>query len=172
MDAALPDDLPLYGVQLVDAYLLQAQVLRRPRREGDEDGPTLEATLAGSEISEDAKTFHVSISANVNTPYREGAYFLQIECTMNGRFESPEPKALGFWESFAGREALAMLWPFVRSNAWELGRMTGLPVPMLPTLDVKAIVPPRGSPAPPPQSTAKPRPRRPRRAGLKESAAS
>jgi len=157
----LPDALPLYGVQLVDTYLLDAQVSRRPKTDEDEDGPTLEASQGPSLASEDEKTLDASISVKLAVPYRDGEYRLEILCSVTGRFVSTEPKTSTFWDAFAGREALAVLWPYLRASVGELGRMTGLRVPMLPTLDVKAIVPtPRLTPEPGPDA---PKGRAPRR---------
>lgn len=141
MAPVLPDELPLYGVQLVDAYLLGSQVSRRSKREGDDEGPTLEASIGPSQVSDDHKTLDASLGVKVAVPYREAQAYLEIECMLTGRFVSTEERADAFWEAFAGREALAVLWPYVRASVGELGRMTGLRVPLLPTLDVKAIAP-------------------------------
>ena len=141
MAPTTPHNLPLYGVQLVELDPLDARLLRREKRERDPDGPTLEASLGGWHADEDQKTVDVIVAVKTLVPYRDGDYYLELDCSVNGRFVSAEARLPVFWDAFAGREALAVLWPYLRAAAGELGRMTGLPVPVLPTLDVGAIVP-------------------------------
>lgn len=162
MNSVLPDELPLYGVQLVDAYLLEGQVSRRAKTEGEDEEPTLEASPGPSQISDDGKALDASVAVKVAVPYRDGQFRLQIDCSINGRFVSVDPRASMFWDAFAAREALAVLWPYLRAATAELGRMTGLRVPLLPTLDVKAIVPAEQSSSQPKPSTPEPdeRPRK------------
>jgi hypothetical protein len=133
--------LPIYGVQLRDAYLLDSRVVRRPQDEKNKlEAPGLEATVRSMGIQSGGRGVDVGIGVTILFPYRSGDYVLELDCTVNGRFESQEERLDSYWQAFASREAIALLWPYVRGIASDIGRLTGLPVPILPTLDVMALV--------------------------------
>ncbi len=134
------DALPLYDVQLRDAYMLDATVSRRPKEESDTDSPALDGSVRAVAIADDRKALDVGVGVNIHFPFNEGQYTLEVDCTINGRFEASDAKPSGYWEAFAYKEAIALIWPYLRSTAGELGRLTGLSVPILPTVDVMGLI--------------------------------
>jgi hypothetical protein len=153
--AAPTDGLPLYDVQLRDAYLLDARVERRARTKGDPDAPALDASVRAISPAADRTALDMGLGAKVLVPYNDEQYIIEIDCTINGRFSASGAKPETYWDAFANREGIALLWPYVRSTVGEVGRLTGIPIPILPTLDVLAVVGPTSPPEPKPRARRK-----------------
>lgn len=126
--------LPSYDVQLADTYLLEAKLSRGPQIEGESvAGPTAQATISLPQYHDENRRAEQVLSVKLSFPYRNGELVLTVECAVIGVFLSETAITA---EEFSPREAMAVLWPYVRATVGELTRMTGLPVPPIPTLDV------------------------------------
>ena len=144
-------DLPNYAVQLIDAYVLEARISRIPGPEGPAaTGPLAETAISEPSFTDDRKRLEQVLNGRVSVPYRDGQFMMVIECSILGTFISTEPIDP---KAFTGRETIVVLWPYLRASVGELGRMTGLPVPPLPTLDVLSVINarPLDEPTPDPQ---------------------
>ena len=129
--------LPVFGIRLRDAYLHEARVRRVVRRKPRATPtPTLSTTLQEWGLDEARQTLIVIVSADVKVPYRSGEADLHLHAATLGEFASLEPIEVEVADQFAKRDAVVLLFPYLRAFVGELGRMTGLGVPPLPTLDV------------------------------------
>jgi len=131
-----PAVLPAFPFQLADAYLYEATVARvedPAAKMGDK--PTLEIRRASISIQEEDLILVVVIGAKVGIVYRDG-HRLEIDCAAAGHFRSQDPIKEPEGREFADHSALVLIYPYLRASVGELGRMTGIEVPVLPTLDV------------------------------------
>ncbi|MDP2350451.1 MAG: hypothetical protein Q8M74_04765 [Chloroflexota bacterium] len=152
-------DLPVFGVQLTDAYLYETEVKRGPRPPDAPEQPSLEIGIRGHIVDDDQRGIRVVLGARVGIPFKDNEALATIDCSVLGVFASSTPIRADYVETFVQREALVLLYPYLRSVVGELGRLISLPAPPLPTLDVLAMV---GS-APAEQEVATARPCRQRR---------
>lgn len=134
------EDLPAYPVQLADAYLYEARATRGEATTGDPDEPTLEATVNLPLLADDRRSFNQVVGVKILAPQPRGGWTLEIECSVNGRFQAASELSEKYVQEFGDRESLVLLWPYVRAFASELVRMTQVKVPPLPTLDVSSIL--------------------------------
>jgi len=136
------DGPPGFPIQLRQAYLYEARVTRRARQKGDSRNPTLDAEIAGTAPDPAGGAFSVVLGANVTMPFgaRPLLGMAEFSCSVIGRFEHPEPLPDDLRERFCQKEALILLWPYLRASLSELTRMAELPLPPLPTLDVARVV--------------------------------
>ncbi len=129
--------LPLFSTQLRDAYLFEASIKRREKQPEDASAPTLNATLDPPRPGSDANSFSQMLRVAIGVPFNEGAALLELSCTYDGVFaSSTTPLTQAEIDAMASRTTMVLLWPYLRAGVAELGRMTGIPVPPLPTLDV------------------------------------
>jgi len=138
---------PGFPIQLREAYLYEANVSRRSRQKGDARKPTLDAQIQGAAPDPRGGAFSVVLGANVTMPFGTPPVpgVATFSCSVIGRFEHPEPLPEDFRERFCQKEALVLLWPYLRASLSELTRMAELPAPPLPTLDVSRIVAAEGA---------------------------
>jgi preprotein translocase subunit SecB len=133
---------PAFPIQLRQAYVYEAQLKRRARQRGDSRNPTLDAQIVGSSPDPAGNAFNVVLGATVRMPFgaRPVLGLAEFSCSVIGRFEHSEPVPDDFKERFCQKEALILLWPYLRASMAELTRMAELPIPPLPTLDVSRVV--------------------------------
>jgi preprotein translocase subunit SecB len=130
-------DLPRFSTQLLDAYLYEANVSRRERKPEDDSQPTLNANINAPEPNPDSTSFSQLIGVTVVVPFRDGSAILEIRCTYNGVFGSSSgPMSADQIKVIAERTTTVLLWPYLRAGVAEIGRMTAVPIPQIPTLDV------------------------------------
>lgn len=138
--AADAQALPQYSVQLANAYMYEAELKRLGRPESAPDQPSLDVSVIGHQIDASAHEIHVVIQAKVDFPFQEGAALAQVTCSVLGQFRSHAQLEPLFAEAFAQREAVLLLYPYLRSAVGELARMSFLEFPPLPTIDVLAMI--------------------------------
>jgi preprotein translocase subunit SecB len=133
---------PGFPIQLRQAYVYEARISRRARQKGDSKNPTLDAQIQGSVPDPAGGSFNVVLGANVTMPFgaRPLLGLAEFSCSVIGRFEHSEPLPEDLRERFCQKEALILLWPYLRGSLSELTRMAELPIPPLPTLDVSRVV--------------------------------
>jgi preprotein translocase subunit SecB len=133
---------PGFPIQLRQAYVYEARISRRARQKGDSRNPTLDAQIQGAAPDPAGGAFNVVLGADVTMPFgtRPLPGLAEFSCSVIGRFEHPEPLPEDFRERFCEKEALVLLWPYLRASLSELTRMAELPIPPLPTLDVSRVV--------------------------------
>ena len=151
-------ELPRFSTQLLDAYLYEATVSRREKKAEDGAQPVLNATMAAPEVSPDSTSFSQLIGVTVAVPFNEGAAILEMKCVYNGVFASSlGPMTPDQIKEMASRTTTVLLWPYLRAGVAQLGQMTAVPIPQIPTLDVATFMATAAEAAP------KPRPTSPRR---------
>lgn len=124
----VPRELPLAPIQLVDVYVYDVSVVRRQRVEGDPAEPTARTTVSGP-VPEEEGLWTGRISVDVALPFRPEA-LAEIKLSVAGLF-SQKP------QDPADTQMMWLLWPYTRAYVHEIGRMLGLPVPMLPMISVR-----------------------------------
>jgi len=129
---------PVAGpVQLVDAYLHEVTIQRQGGLEGPPE-PSLFVTqsqvewLGGSERAR----FALLLKAEVVWPFNEGRAAGNMSTTVAGIFAVAGGMTDDEVVAFAGREGLMLVYPYLRSMVGQLWRLTGIPAPPIPTLDV------------------------------------
>jgi preprotein translocase subunit SecB len=130
-----------FVIQLTQVYVYEARVTRRTRQRGD--ALTLDAKVLRSQREKEGGVFHVLVGATVLLPigtHPRGA--AEFECSVNGTFRYMGKGVLdeALCKRFIDKEALILLWPYVRAATSELARMAELPLPLLPVLDVTRVV--------------------------------
>jgi preprotein translocase subunit SecB len=131
--------LPLFPLQLADAYLYQASATRVPvpdAKSGDE--PTAEIFAHSWHIQEDDRILVVVIGARVGVTFRDG-HVLKVECATAGHFRSADKLTSASVAEFVETSAMLLIYPYLRANVGEVARLTGISVPPLPTLDVAGV---------------------------------
>jgi preprotein translocase subunit SecB len=137
--AAQPDGekIPQFPYQLVDSYLHACSVERREATADDpeQDQPTFETSFVTEDL-EDLDGFLAHLTVSVTARFRAGATCFVTGCTTGvfRRIGQPEP---GIAERFRQADCAVLLWPYARTNTAELVRMAQLPLPPLPTIDVR-----------------------------------
>ena len=132
--------LPLFALQIADAYLYDSSVTRVPTLDAKPgDNPSAEIYAHSWHIQENDRVLVVVIGARASAPFREGQV-LKVECTTAGHFRSEVPLTRESVADFAAGTALLLIYPYLRANVGELARMTGISVPSLPTLDAAGVL--------------------------------
>ncbi len=126
-----------YPIQLTDVYLFESVVRRGDYEEQFKDGPVLDLGVGQPEEWSDP-IFTMRLIGEVHFSFREGAA-IHIKADMLGEFRSPEDIEPAQRKSFGDTQAMILLWPYLRAAVSELSKMTGISVPVLPTLDVVAV---------------------------------
>jgi hypothetical protein len=128
-----------YAVQLTDAYVVELSARRRLTADSEElESGTIEVAQPESHREDDGRHFSVVWRAGVTAPLMGVA--AEIACAIEGQFSSEEPLSEEDFNQFRSREAFVLLWPYVRTAVGEAGRMLGLAMPPLPTVDVRSIL--------------------------------
>jgi preprotein translocase subunit SecB len=128
--------LPLrtYSIQLQDAYVYEAGI-RRDARPSDLQSARFDPTLRAIVIPAGGKRLAIALTGVVTFPFSE-AGLLIVECTISGQFVAASRKKKAELEAFARREAVLLLWPYLRGAIGQLAQLTGIQVPPLPIVDV------------------------------------
>lgn len=163
-----PIELPAGGVQMVDAYLHGVHLERRDRVEGDPPGPTLVVGLAGQTDPEgQPPTFAVILEAQIVAPFNDGRAIAELRCSVVGIFSVLQPETLDLGR-FTSRESVVLIYPYLRASVGQIWRMSGIPMPPIPTLDTLSLLQTidgtEGEPAAPRPDPASEPPRRRARA--------
>ena len=159
-----PSQAPSFSVQMIDAHLYEASVGRRARTPEEPPEPTLQSGPRAVSRDDTKSQFSVLVGVDIGLPFGDelGA-FAEIKFSVLGSFAYTGDLNEELFQVFPGREAVLMLWPYLRAAAAQLAGMTGLPIPVLPTLDVVAALNREVQLAPAEAVLDKPTPRRRRR---------
>ena len=128
----------LYSIQMETAYLYELHVTRQPGK-GSPEGPHLEPSIVGHNLSPDGLTLSVLLRAKAGMTFREDVAAI-IDCTMLGVFRSTHPIDATTAAEFSVREGLVLLWPYLRTTIADIATRLQLPFPALPTLDVQQLL--------------------------------
>ena len=136
-EAAPGPELTRFPIQLADVYCVRSVAERRPRGAETSEHPVgidINVSLMPGDLSEDRRVFgcRVRIVANYAVLANE---VVACDIVVQGVFASEaaiEPEA---HLAFVEYTPLVLLWPFARAYMSEVGRMLGVSIPMLPTLD-------------------------------------
>ncbi len=128
----------LYSIQMETAYLYELHVTREPGT-GTPEGPVLEPSVVGHNLSPDGLTLSVLLRAKAGMTFREDVAAI-IDCTMLGVFRSTQPIDPAAAAEFSIREGLVLLWPYLRATIADIATRLQLAFPLLPTLDVQQLL--------------------------------
>lgn len=165
-------NIPLSGVQMLDAYVHEMHLERRDRVAGDPPGLALEVSIAGqTEPDGGSSVFAVILQAHVLAPFNEDRATADLRCSVTGIFRVDDPSAVDQGR-FSSREAVVLIYPYLRASVGQVWRMTGITIPPMPTLDTVALLAaidaaPTNEPGPPAVSPppTKQRGKAPKRSG-------
>jgi preprotein translocase subunit SecB len=135
-----PVELPFSGVQMLDAYMNEVHLERRVWVDGDPLGPTLDVRVISQESVEAApEVFVVILEGHVVAPFNDGTATAELRCSISGVFRAAtlDPAVMG---RFSAREAVVLIYPYLRASVGQVWRMTGIPMPPLPTLDTEMLL--------------------------------
>lgn len=124
-------------VQLVDAYLHEVTIARQGGLDAPPK-PSLFVTQSQVEwLGNSERTrFAILLQADVVWPFNDGRAAGNMSTTVAGIFAVAGPMTDEEVAGFAGREGLMLVYPYLRSMVGQLWRLTGIPAPPIPTLDV------------------------------------
>jgi preprotein translocase subunit SecB len=133
--------VPADAYQLVDAYIWAASLTRRDHLPGDPVGP---ANLALGVLDRKRAGDHpdrhiVLVQAQLVAPFNENRATAELTCTTAGVFEIPDESLVDL-DAFTVREAVILIYPYLRSHVGQLWRAAAIPIHPLPTLDVVATL--------------------------------
>lgn len=128
-----------YPIQLVAAYLHQATVRRSVLEEGKPRDLTFNAFVRAVGPDRGGKKLAVIIGGRVTAPFGEAA-LLTISCDVTGEFVAATRRRKADLEAFGNREAILILWPFLRAEIGGLAARTAIPVPPIPMVDVLEMI--------------------------------
>lgn len=132
---------PVAGrVQLVDAYLHEVTLERKGVSESPE--PSLFVTQSQVEWigGSDRTRFAILLQADLVWPFNDGRAVGNLSVTVAGIFAVSDEMTDEAVGAFAGREGLVLVYPYLRSMVGQLWRLTGIPAPPIPTMDVLGTV--------------------------------
>lgn len=130
-----------FAVQLVDVQVQEITTKRRRHRAADGDKPQVEAWLTPLEASDTLPAFAVIAGADVTCPI-DGRTTAAVRLSVLGIFQALEDVSPALLTRFQEVEALALLWPYVRTHVGSVTKMMNLVMAPLPTLDVQQIIHP------------------------------
>lgn len=133
MTEGAPAPLRSYEVQLVEAHCARCVAERTPRPE-EELSDELGVRVLLSQLSEDAKSFACRLELAAAYPVHDSEA-VRVEVTVEGVFLSDTPLTQEQHAAFVEATPIVLLWPYARAYVSDLGRMLGVTLPMLPTLD-------------------------------------
>jgi|SRR4051794_37153743 len=140
------EDVPTYVIQLVSVrtYELHGARSRADPAEKYEPGrePNVNTGVRNSWLSDDRTRFRVLLGTEFTYQYSR-AYIVTIRCSVEGAFTSTAAITARRFASFREREALVLLWPYVRSAVTDIARLMEIRMAPLPLLDVRRVVGPR-----------------------------
>ena len=133
-------NIPLSGVQMLDAYVHEVHLERRDRVDGDPPGLALEVGIAGqTQPGGESSVFAVILQAHVVAPFNEDRATADLRCSVTGVFRIDDPSAVDQGR-FSSREAVVLIYPYLRASVGQVWRMSGITVPPMPTLDTVALL--------------------------------
>jgi len=132
--------LPAFRLQLVEVYLMEATVAREADERPEPRTPELEIGQGEPTLQDASRTLVITIDARVGIPYKAG-WILRIGAKVAGHFTSTKAITQATAREFClSGTALILLFPYLRANVGELGRMTRIDVPALPIIDVSVAL--------------------------------
>jgi preprotein translocase subunit SecB len=136
-------DLTPFPYQLRDSYLHSCKLERRAALDGDPERPHFQTSFA-MEIVDDQPGFVAYLTVSALFIFRPGATCEVTVCT-TGVFRQSEGLSPEDEGQFMRDDCAVLLWPYARANLGEVVRMAGIPLPPLPTVDVRRSLANRAS---------------------------
>ena len=128
---------PEFSVQLTEAYVYECSVTRRQRSPEESAEPGRVSGPRAVSREDGQPSFSVLMGAAVQLPFGEDLGFVaEFDVTVLGVFSYAGDLDDDLFRVFPEREAVVILWPYLRAAAGHLGSLTALQLPILPTLDV------------------------------------
>jgi preprotein translocase subunit SecB len=136
-----PQLVPNFAYQLVDVYLTDSRIERRTAEPDDPLQPTFETGLASEDGPKDGPegAFVAHLHVVVKFRFRDEAV-ITVAATTTGFFTREGSLESDLAERFKTIDCAVLLWPYARANIGELGRMTNVGLPPLPTVDVRELL--------------------------------
>jgi preprotein translocase subunit SecB len=131
-------EIPQFGYQLVDVYLHDCSVVRRELPAEGPERPTF-ATGIETRDREEPPGFTAILTVEAKFRFRPEA-FCEVESRTAGVFVRVGELAPEDDQRFREIDCAVLLWPYARATVGEIVRMTGLELPPLPTVDVRATL--------------------------------
>lgn len=128
-----------FQVQLVGISVEEIRTSRRRRKATDSEKPRIESWLSPHPTaSQDVGAFRVLAGAEV--VHVTGRQAATVRCIVAGYFAYEGDVDARLLTRFQHREAMVLLWPYVRTAVAQVGQMMDLGLPPLPTLDVMGVL--------------------------------
>lgn len=129
-----------FQLQDVRVFEISAQI---QEAEEEREGPTaVEVGLSTDDSPPDADEFGLLLRFVTGIPFGSGREY-SILIAIEGRFEVTTDIATidsGLLERFKSRDAIILLWPYLRQTFHDLTVRMRLDVPPLPVIDARALV--------------------------------
>jgi preprotein translocase subunit SecB len=131
-------ELRTFPIALADVFCVRCVSERRPRdinmTERDPERIEVKVNLMRGDLSEDQRVFGCRLQVVADYPVLKNE-LLACDVTVQGVFSSEAAVEPDAFTAFAEYTPLVLLWPFARAYMAELGRMHGVSLPLLPTVD-------------------------------------
>jgi preprotein translocase subunit SecB len=136
-----PDLVPNFAFQLVDVYLHDCSITRREALDADPRQPTFETGLTSDDgaLGAPAGAFSAHLKVVINFRFRDEAV-ITVAATTTGFFVREGSIDDQLVTRFKTLDCAVLLWPYARAHLGELGRMTNVGLPPLPTVDVRSLL--------------------------------
>jgi preprotein translocase subunit SecB len=136
--AVASQEVPPFAYQLVDVYLHECSVERIESEDEGPDRPTFETGLETQDRDE-PPGFNATLSVEVAFRFRPEAR-CEVHSKTTGIFVRIGDVGPDDDSRFRTTDCAVLLWPYARAMVGEIVRMTGLELPPLPTVDVRATL--------------------------------
>jgi len=139
------ENLPTYVIQVSGVRVYEFTARRTPNGPDDPAGPgepDIRLELLRDWVAPDRKRFRVVYAIHLRHQYNR-TQTLNLDCSIEAGFTTTAPIGARRFSTFREREALVLLWPYLRATLSELTRLLEVRLPPLPMLDVRKVVGPR-----------------------------
>jgi len=126
-------------IQLKLAYLHEVELKREVVARGTTKEPELDPGVRAFERAPDGRGLAAIIGATVVFQYRETAV-AKLNCAVLGEFVSSRPLEEEEARRFAQRDAVFILWPYLRAAVSVIAGQSGIDFPTLPTIDAGSLL--------------------------------
>ncbi len=110
--------------------------------DGDPEDEHLALSLARTELFDDRRSFRARVEVESNAPISPDERAVR-QVTVDGAFIAADDLTGDYYDEFTNRTPLVLLWPYARAYLADLGRMLGVSLPPLPTIDALDPLEPR-----------------------------
>jgi len=121
-------------IQFEGVYVHELHVTRTLVAEGETQEPLFEPSVKHHEVSADRLSFLVLLNGRATYQYRASAS-ATVDCTILGEFRSTDPVTDEQAKEFAQRDALVLLWPYLRAEIGSAAKAMQVPFPPIPIIN-------------------------------------